>query len=141
MSDDMTDAQNLPPVPEVAIEAAQRIVTDFDTKLPRAFDALIVARAYLDAQAEIEQLRAERDAGLESLRDQLVARRASADEIERLRAAHDERLWVVRNDIRREAFEEAAKVCERLNGGRIGWAVGAELDEAAAAIRALKENT
>jgi hypothetical protein len=65
--------------------------------------------------------------------------RAAADEIERLRAAHDERLWVVRNDIRREAFEEAAKVCERLNGGRIGWAVGAELDEAAAAIRALKE--
>jgi len=66
---------------------------------------------------------------------------AAATEIERMRAADDERLWVVRNDIRREAFEEAAKVCERLNGGRIGWAVGAELDEAAAAIRALKENT
>ena len=30
---------------EEAIEAAQRIVTDFDTKLPRAFDALIVDRA------------------------------------------------------------------------------------------------
>lgn len=79
---------------EIAIEAAQRIVTDFDIKLPRAFDALTVARALLSR-------RSERDAVL----------------------------------------EEAAKVCERLNGGRIGWAVGAELDEAAAAIRALKENT
>jgi|GEM_PF-5679200 len=78
------------------LEAAKRIVTDFDTKLPRALDALIVARALLSRRPQPE-----RDAVL----------------------------------------EEAAKVCERLNGGRIGWAVGAELDEAAAAIRARKENT
>ena len=55
----------------------------------------------------------------------------AAAEIERLRAA------VATS--RREALEEAATVIDRLNGSRTGWAVGAELDEAAAALRAIAD--